>query len=112
MFNQYANRYFKTQNDVNQVWRDFMSQEDVYQAIERVRGSIAYMSKHAAHKLNGEDMEFMEEPLARLEIGLRKVKNLPDSFKFTNDEWEDIMNSYNELKAKIEKINMQRISWN
>ncbi|WP_243357278.1 hypothetical protein [Bacillus litorisediminis] len=112
MESKYSNRYFKNQDKRNQIWRKFMNNKDVMNAIDRVKGSIAYMSQHHPHKLNKEDMEFMEIPLAELEIALRKIKNVPNIFDFDEDQLKDIHKTYEELKRKIEQIDIQRISWN
>lgn len=112
MTNKYSNMHFKDQAERNRIWQKFMNKEDVHNAIERVKGSIAYMSKHPPHKLNREDMEFMEIPLAELEIALRKIKNVPEVFNLNEDEIKLIYENYDKLKQRIEQINIQRISWN
>ncbi|WP_078410274.1 hypothetical protein [Priestia abyssalis] len=112
MDNRYSNRYFKKQAEVNEIWRRFMDKQDVLDAIERVRGSIAYMSKHLPHKLNKEDMEFMERPLGELEIAIRKIKNIPELFGFNELEIKEIHEAYEDLRKKVEQIDLQRISWN
>lgn len=111
MDNRYLNEYFKKQTEVTEVWRKFMEKQDVLASIERVRSSIAYMSNHSPHKLNREDMEFMEKPLAELEIAIRKIKNIPKTFNFSESELEEIHHTYNMLRQKIEDINLKRISW-
>jgi len=111
MENKYSNRYFKKQTEVNEVWRKFMDKQDVLDAIERARGSIAYMSKHLPHKLNKEDMEFMEKPLGELEIAIRKINNIPELFGFNELEIKEIRESYESLRKKVEQIDLQRISW-
>jgi hypothetical protein len=108
---KYANRFFKDFHKRNSIWRKFMNKDDIYNGIERVKGSVAYMSEHPPHKLNGEDMDFMLEPLAELELGLSKVEQMPNSFDFSEEELKEIKESYVKLKEKIEKINMQRLSW-
>jgi len=112
MDNKYSNRYFKKQAEVNEVWCKFMDKQDVLDAIERVKGSIAYMSKHQPHKLNREDMEFMEHPLAELEIAIRKMKNIPEIFRFNEVELKEIHETYEKLRKEVEQIDLQRISWN
>lgn len=109
--NKYEIRYFPMQVDVHPIWRKFMNREDVLAGIERVRSSIAYMSKYAPHKLNKEDMEFMEKPLAELEIAMRKIERIPSSFNFSEEEVNEIRETYKNFREKIEQINLQRISW-
>ncbi|MED3728539.1 hypothetical protein [Priestia filamentosa] len=89
-----------------------MSKEDVFNQIKSIKGSIAYMSRHSPHKLAKEDMEFMEEPLAKLEIAIRKIKNIPECFNLTENELQTVHEEYKKLRQEIEKIDLQRISWN
>lgn len=111
MDNKYSRLYYNNQVETNKVWQKFMDKSDVLDAINNTHGRIAHMSKYSPHKLNKEDMRFLEMPLGELEIALRKINKIPTLFEFDEAEIKEIYESYNILRKKVEEINLQRISW-
>ncbi|SDC80965.1 hypothetical protein SAMN05421663_104174 [Terribacillus halophilus] len=112
-YTKYSSRYFKDQFSSNKIWASVMGKEGIEMKFNASENLIDYMlKKYRPHKLHREDFEELEISLAEVEIALNKLNSLPERFEVTDEEKAAFIKKYEELCERVERANLQRISWN
>lgn len=107
---KYAEKHFN-QQERSQIWRDINDNSDVERKFTSCESQIKMIKEIPIKHRIREDRINGEKALGEIEIALKRIIKFPNKFSFTNEDLESFKEKFIAYEKELNKLDMQRISW-